>query len=258
MPHRYDAQVLFDETVNIESTEAFIQRMRKNGDRIRFLHVLLAAMLRTIVDFPKANRFVRGRKVFARKDISFCFAMKKDMTLESEETVVKLVFNPKDTLMDIVKRVDEAIEKNKATASKNKIDIAARLFNLMPSFVLRFSLFLIRFLDDRRLLPASLIRLSPFHSSAFVTDMGSLGMPPVYHHIYDFGTTSFFIAFGPKRKETTHEKTRKVIDIRVVVDERIGDGYMMATVCKQLKRHLQDPSTLMKTPVDFPRDDEIR
>ncbi len=263
MPKRYDAQVFFTDTVTLNHSDQVIKDLRKKGHRIIFLHVVLAAMLRTMVDYPKANRFVKGRKVYARKTISYSFAIKKAMELDAPETVLKLDFDPKETLIDVVNKVNDAIVKNKIAEEKNRADKAARFLNILPGFLFRFTVGLVNFLDNHRLLPKFIVKASPFHTSAFVTDLGSIGIQPIYHHIYDFGTTSFFAAFGTKRRnvvlngDATVSKVKQM-DIKITVDERICDGYYFARVIKQLMKYIENPDRLLEPPENYPKDNEIR
>ena len=60
--------------------------------------------------------------------------------------------------------------------------------------------------------------------------MGSLGIPPIVHHLYDFGNMPVFVAFGCKyhKNEVLDDGTvvrRKYIDYTVNTDERICDGF---------------------------------
>ncbi|TVP93728.1 MAG: hypothetical protein EA374_08730 [Acholeplasmatales bacterium] len=263
MPKRYDAQVFFEDSVDLTETEKTIKQLRKEGHRVIFLHVVLATMLRTMVDFPKANRFVKGSRVYARKDITFSFAIKRAFELNAEETVIKITFDRKDTLIDVVNRVNEAIAANKVFDGRNKTDRAARLLNLLPGFMIRGALMVVNFMDNHRLMPKFLINASPFHTSAFVTDLGSLGIQPVFHHIYDFGTTTFFFAFGTKKRHAAVDRMDNIrpvrqLDYKIVIDERIGDGFYMATVIKRTKKYLKNPLLLMDPPESIPVDDEIR
>ncbi len=263
MPKRYDAQVYFSDTLNLNHSEKIIKDLRKDGHRIIFLHVVLAAMLRTMTDYPKVNRFVKGRKVYARKKISFSFAIKKEMTLEASETVLKLDFDRSDTLIDVVNKVNDAIIENKEKDNKNKTDRAARILYILPGFLFRFAVGLVNFLDNHRLLPKFIVSASPFHTSAFATDLGSIGIKPIYHHIYDFGTTSFFASFGTKRRtiitngDNTTSKVKQM-DIKITVDERVCDGFYFARVVKQLMRYIENPERMLEAPKEIPKDDEIR
>jgi hypothetical protein len=102
-------------------------------------------------------------------------------------------------------------------------------------------------------MPRAIHRASPFHTSAFVTDLGSLGIKPIFHHLYDFGTTSIFVAFGSKERHREHDREgrlveRKYISIKVVNDERICDGHYYASAFKIMSSLLKDPDPLSRPP----------
>ena len=104
-------------------------------------------------------------------------------------------------------------------------------------------------------LPEKLTDVSPFHGSLVITDLGSLGIPPVYHHLYDFGNVPIFIAFGAKRRVNELGSDGSVIprtylDYTVASDERICDGYNFARSLKYMRGLLQRPEEL-ETPPEF-------
>ena len=89
--------------------------------------------------------------------------------------------------------------------------------------------------------------------------MGSLGIPPIYHHLYNFGTLPMFIAFGAKRKAVELDREgkaveRKYIDFMVVMDERVCDGYYYASSFKYMKMYLHNPSLLEVPPENVVED----
>ena len=98
------------------------------------------------------------------------------------------------------------------------------------------------------MLPKSIIEASPFHTSVFLTNVGSLGIDAIYHHIYNFGTTSMFFAMGRKKKSYVYEddeiRQEKCITLAFVGDERICDGYYYASSFKALTRYLKHPELL--------------
>ena len=146
------------------------------------------------------------------------------------------------------------MESVKATTElDSNLDGLIDLFNLVPGLFLKFTVWLLKLLDYFGLLPKFLVELSPFHGSLFFTSMGSLGIPPIYHHLYDFGNLPVFGAFGMKRKayEVLEDGTvvqRKYIDVKFVLDERIVDGYYYATFFKYFKRLMAHPEVLDNPP----------
>jgi len=254
MRTRIDAQNYFEEKIEISNTEAFIIRKRREtGERISFLHVIIAAMVRTISQKPGVNRFVAGQKIFARNEISISFVLKKEFNEESPETTLKVKFNAADSFMDIVRKVNTAIEENRKPDTKNDTDKLAKLIMAIPGQLVRFLVWILRCLDYIGLMPKIINRLSPFHTSVFITDLGSIGIQPVYHHLYDFGTTSLFVAFGIKMKEkvinSDNEITnKKYVRVCVVTDERIVDGHYFATAFKLYRNLIKRPEVLDHPP----------
>lgn len=262
MKDRNDAQVFFEDRVYLAETEKLLRKLRKEGHKVGFLHVVMAAMIRTASQKPKINRFVSARKIYARKDISFSIAIKKDMNEDTPETTIKLSFQPEDTLYDVIEVLNGEIEKNKNIEVENNTDITAKILSYMPGFLIRISLGFITFLDNRRVLPKFMLDLSPFHSSIFITDLGSLGIKSVYHHIYNFGTNTIFVSFGVKTKEQKFDKESnfenlKAMDLKIVADERVVDGYYFASGIKLFKKIIETPEVLLDKPESIVKDDEI-
>jgi len=254
MRTRSDAQDYFEERIDIGPAEAWLKRARDAGRMdIGFLHLLIAALVRTISQKPRLNRFVAGQRIYARNQILVSLALKKRLHEDSPETTIKLCFQPTDTIYEVVSVINAAVGDNKELEAKNETDKTARLFMLAPGFLVRFLLWLLRALDHYGKLPKALHRASPFHASVFVTDLGSLGIKPIYHHLYDFGTVSLFVAFGGKERsrETDKEgltRDRKYIGIKVVNDERICDGHYYASAFKYTISLLKNPSMLERPP----------
>ena len=254
MKTRIDAQNYFEEKIEISNTESFIiKKRRETGEKISFLHVIIAAMVRTISQKPGINRFVAGQKIFARNEILISFVLKKEFNEESPETTLKVKFNADDTFMDVVRKVNTAIEENQGSDTKNDTDKLAKLIMAIPGQMVRFLVWVLRCLDYIGLMPKIINRLSPFHTSVFITDLGSIGIQPVYHHLYDFGTTSSFVAFGIKMKEkvinSDNEITnKKYVRVCVVTDERIVDGHYFATAFKLYRNLIKKPDALDQPP----------
>ncbi len=260
MRHRVDSQDYFEDRLDIGRTEAWLRAQREAGQTdLGYLHVFIAALVRTISQKPALNRFIAGQKIYARNEITISLALKKQLTDDSPETTIKMKFEPTDTIYDVRDKVNAAVGENKAMEKKNETDKAAKLFMLCPGFLVRFLLWLVRCLDYVGLLPKAIHKASPFHTSAFITDLGSLGIKSIYHHLYDFGTTSIFIAFGNKEKH--HEMNKdgqwvehKYIGFKVVNDERICDGHYYAGAFKILAGLLKDPAALALPPAGVVED----
>jgi len=242
MPNRSGASNQFSTTIDITETEKYIHEKRKNGmPGLGIMHVILAAYVQTVASYPGINRFIRGHKIFARNAIDMCLTIKKDMSLDAQETVIKIPSNGDATIDDIYNTIAKMVEENKKDGDSNAMDVCARLLTKLPGFLLMGVMWIIRFFDYFGLLPRFLTNLSPFHASMFITNVGSLGIPPIFHHLYDFGNIPLFISMGMKETKYVTQsdgsvEKRKFVNITVVCDERICDGHYYATAFKKLKR----------------------
>lgn len=253
---------MFEESFEISHIDRYIRQKRREGLKdFGITHVLLAAYVRGVAKYPQLNRFISGQKIFSRgDDIQYCMVVKKEMTVESPDTSIKVHLTPWDTAEDVYHKLNAAVEEVKATQELNSgIDNLIQYLNLIPGLLLKFVVWLLKLLDYFGLLPRFLTELSPFHGSLFFTSMGSLGIPPIYHHLYDFGNIPVFGAFGMKRKalqvlEDGSVVQKKYVDVKFVLDERICDGYYYATFFKYYKRLLAHPEVLDNPPEEVVKD----
>ena len=251
---------LFEESFEISHVERYIRQKRKEGLKdFGLTHVLLAAYVRGLCKYPQLNRFISGQKVYSRgEDIQYCMVVKKEMSIDSPDTSIKVHLNRKDTAADVYEKLNAAVaDVKKSQELDSSLDGLIDVLNLIPGVLLKFTVWLLKLLDYFGLLPKFLLELSPFHGSLFFTSMGSLGIPPIYHHLYDFGNLPVFGAFGCKRRALEVEEDgtvvqRKYLDVKFVLDERIVDGYYYAAFFKHYRAILRHPEIL-----DLPPDELI-
>ena len=261
MVTRNTSSNFFEEALEISHVDRYIRQKRREGlTNFGITHVLLAAYVRGLCRYPGLNRFLSGQKVFSRgDDIQYCMTIKKEMSADSPDTVIKVHLNPRDTADEVYRKLQSAVDTVKNTPLDSNFDSTAGAFTLIPGVLLKFVVWLLKTLDYFGMLPKFLLEVSPFHGSLFFTSMGSLGIPPIYHHLYDFGNLPVFGAFGMKRRanEVLEDGTvvqRKYVDVKFVLDERIVDGYYYAAFFKHYKRILQHPEVLDRPPEEVLQD----
>lgn len=261
MKTRNTSQNFLEDHIEITEMEKYILSKRRAGlKNFGILHVLLAAYVRGVARYPGLNRFIAGQKIFCRdREIEVNMTIKKTMSVDSPDTVIKVTFDPGDTADTVYRRFDEKVRAVKDAPLDTGFDRLAGAFHLIPGLLLKFFVFLLQGLDYFGLLPRALTRLSPFHGTLYITSMASLGIPPIYHHLYDFGNVPVFCSFGKKRRvfETLRDGTvvkRKYIDCNFVTDERIVDGFYFASALRYLHGILDDPWQLDVPPEEIVRD----
>jgi len=259
MVNRIGAMNLMTDRFNVTSLDKFLKKKREEGlTNITAMHVIIAAYIRLVSQRPALNRFIRGQRIWTRRTVEVALTIKKEMTLESPDSVVKLIFEPDATVEDVYNKLNDAITSYRDEPGGD-FDNTAGFLSHTPALLLKFFIWLLKTLDYFGLLPKFLEGVSPFHCSMFITSMGSLGIPPIYHHLYDFGTCPLFIAFGAKKREYKLNPDgsmykEQYIDISFSCDERICDGFYYASALKLMKHLIRNPEELDTPPLNVMED----
>ena len=259
MVSRNDSQNFIIDKFETTETDLYVRQKRSEGlQGFGILHVIIASYVRAISQRPAINRFISGQKIFARRNIEIKMVVKRQLRLDEADTVISVIFEPSDTAADVYRRFEDAVAKAFA-AKENDFDGTARIINYIPGLIKKFAVWFLKLLDYFGLLPRGLTDVSPFHGSMFITSMGSLGIPPIFHHLYNFGNVPVFIAYGAKRYENQIDDDGKVIrkkyiDYNVVTDERICDGFYFASGLKLFRSCMANPSVLDTPPKEVIQD----
>ena len=217
---RIGATNYIQDKVEISKTEEYIKSKRKEGlPGFGLMHFMVATYVRVASEMPAVNRFV----------------------------------SPEDTAEDVYRKMKEVIDREKGTDADSDFDSVAGALAKFPKLFFKFSIWFLKLLDYFGWLPKSLLDVSPFHGSFFITSMGSLGIPPIFHHLYSFGNVPIFCAIGPKRTEYEIDRNgevvrKKYLDYTISTDERIVDGYYYATAFRKMKLYFNDPYKLDVPP----------
>ena len=253
MPQRVDAQVYLSKKLDYETLARYIAQKSAEGVKVTFMQLLIAAYVRGVSQVPEVNRFVMNKQVFNRTEITCAFTMLRDTQDGSiEETAVKIKFDPTDTIYDVARRVSAEIDANRPMESANAVLKLARAVLNIPGLPTVF-VGLVKLLDRYGLLPKMLLDILPFHTGLFVTNMASIGMTNVYHHIYNFGNTSLFMSLGSLERELVMEKDgsvrrRRLLPIGITADERVCAGATYAKLFAVMMDCFKHPEILENPP----------
>lgn len=253
MPTRNDACNQYEESFEVSDVDRRLRKLRVDGYKgISILHFIIAAYIRGVSMLPGMNRFIVGRRIYARDNIEVVMTVKRSLAIDATETTIKVVFEPTDTIFDVYRKMNEKIDEIKTVEGNNNTEDVAEAMCKAPRFLLRFALTILRIMDYFGWLPQSLLDASPFHGSMIITDLGSLRIGPIYHHIYNFGTLPVFISFGAKRHAYELDRhgnmvDRKYVDCKFVMDERTVDGHYYAQFLQAFRYICQHPE-IVETP----------
>ncbi|MBR3106293.1 MAG: hypothetical protein IKH30_03795 [Clostridia bacterium] len=260
MPMRCDAQVMSNYKLDYEKMARYIVDQGSKGHKLTFMEIIFAAYVRTISELPEINRFVANKRLYARTQLTISFVVLKDTGDPDriEENTVKCYFDPRDTIFDVSERVSAAIEQNRREEADNStMKLAKLLLNpILANTIVAFA----RLTDRYGILPKYILDASPFHTSMFFTQMASIGMPAVNHHIYNFGTTSLFVSMGSIQRETIVGPDGKVtrkrwLPVGFTADERICAGKEWAKLVERVMYYIAHLEEL-ETPPEIVRFEE--
>lgn len=247
MAKRSDAMNMITLDIPVEPMSKYLNEKRKEGKRYSHLSLIIAAYLQTLAEFPALNRFVVNKTIYARNEIAVGMVVLKGGKIDSHGTMSKLYLQKDFTLDDVQSTIDKYIDENRAEDNENGTDKIIKTLLSIPG-LLRFGVCLFKFLDKFGLLPKKIIDISPFHVSAVVTNLASIRTNHIYHHVYDFGTTSIALAMGNLREVPVRAKGEIVFErcmpIGMVMDERIASGAYFALAFRKFKKLLLNPQLL--------------
>ena len=246
MPKRYDAQNWANDYVDEDIVRKYIREKRRQGRTVTHMSLLIAAYYKAALENPKVNYFVMNRKIYKRNHFCVSFVILKTRADGTpDETCLKIFLNPEDDIFAISDRIRAEIDKNMNAVHNNNTDKFANMAFSIPGLA-RFVFGLAYRLDQWGLLPRRIIDLSPFHTSLFVTNLASINTQYIFHHCYEFGTTSVFICMGRPVKDPTApaDSRRKRMPLGVVMDERIATGIEYSRFFAAFERYLKNPEAL--------------
>lgn len=255
MKTRTDSMVMYDDTFDCAVMDAYIKEKEAQGIKMSYMHILIAGVVRMIALRPQLNRFVVKGRVYTRHKIYVSFVVHPKLCDGDAETTIKLEFEGTETILEIAETINRRIrEETTARQGENGTDKLARVLMKIPGPLIGFAVNTLMWMDRHNLLPKAIIDLSPFHTSFFITNLKSLGINYIFHHIYEFGTTGLFFAIGKEQMHTSMDKAGEVngekrMGFGLVADERFCDGLYFALSLRQLRKYMKNP-VLLETPLE--------
>lgn len=265
MPQRIDAVNYFTQPVKCEYIDKFVlEEKKKTGVHFTYTELMIAAFVRMLYERPKLNRFINNCVVYQRNHIAISLTIKKKLTDDGEEVDLKFYFKGNESLYDIKKVIDDEIAKHTSfSGEEHETTKAAGFLCKLPNWLFKFAMACVRFMDKHNCLPKKLIKASPFHTSLYFTDLRSIKLDKVFHHLYNFGTTSIFAALGktkylPAKTIDDQVKFEKTMELGLSLDERIADGLYYGNSVRLLLKYLENPSLLCERLPDPPPTKKIK
>ena len=253
MPNRADNEVYLN--FKIDATELMKYLDQKNsGDpevKTTIFHCAVTGIARMITERPEMNRYIQGRRLYQRDEISLSFVAKRRFADGADEALMILKPKETDTVNEIARKivgdVHEMRKSEHADAGSidEKMDIVAK----WPRPIIALVVKALRIADFWGFAPRFITDDDPNYTTVLMSNLGSIKCPAVYHHLNNYGTNSIMVTIGALHKEELlmedgHKEIRDVIDFGATLDERIGDGFYFARSLKLITHIFAHPELL--------------
>jgi hypothetical protein len=249
MPTRNGAFVLFEQEVAAEPARRALETLnagRPPERAITLFHLVLRALGVVLTEFPRLNRFVAGSRLYQRRGVWIAFSAKQRLERDAPIFTKKIAFDPDESLTAMVDRILGEVREGRS-GRESATDREIKAFLRLPAPVLRLGVRAVRRLDAWGLLPASFSAGDPLYASAFVANLGSVGLDAAYHHLFEYGTIPIFVTIGRLHRAPVvltdgSVASREVFALRYTYDERVEDGFYAARALERLQALLEDPA----------------
>ena len=259
-PNRADCEVYLHDTVDITDLTAYIdEKNRRHPDvKTTLFHCITTAVARMIKERPVMNRFVQGRRCYERYEISMAFVAKLAFDDHAAEALMMFVPKDTDTIDDVSRLVVDKVREVRAKGTENRdgMDEMLDKFAKLPRPLLMLVMKVVKWMDFWGKSPKAVTEGNPNFATVFLSNLGSIKCPAVYHHLNNYGTNSLMITIGTIHDEEVlmpdgSKQIRKMVDIGATLDERIGDGFYFARSLK-LVQYLCSHPELLDRPLGEP------
>jgi hypothetical protein len=262
MPDKTGSIIFYQEDYDVTDSLGYIKEWnhrnaRETGALITLFEVVMLAAARAVSMRPRINRFIAGKRYYQRNQIILSFVAKKELSDDGKEVNVKMPFAVDETLATAAKRVRDYIKKGISEDGHDNEKIVDTVMKLPISPLVTFLNFAYNWLDAHNLLPYALTESDPMWSSIFLANVGSFGLNPPFHHLFERGTCPIFMAVGKARSENRiaaapdgnpRVEERKVLRVNFSFDDRIADGIYMGKALELVRKFIESP-VLLDVPV---------
>ena len=263
MPNRCANEALLSQDFDITEIDRYITARNAENPSFKYtwFHIICAALVKTIILRPKLNYFISGYRLYERKDIEVAFTVKRKFEDNSEEALARFIVDKDGG--NLIEQVHSFVESFVTKVRKhNRTEGITNKFNFyqaLPRPFFRFFVWILRRMEYHGIYPESLKKDDPCYSTVYVTNLGSIKMSADYHHVFEWGTNSFFVVMNemktiPFYNEDGTFEMKPTIRLCFTIDERIADGFYFAKSIKYFNYLLQHPELLEQdasTPIDI-------
>jgi len=259
MKDRVDSMNMITIDIPVEPIQTYINNKRKENISLSHMGIVLAAFLQTVAEYPELNRFVVNSNLYTRNEIAIGMVVLKNGS-SGNGTMSKMYLKPDMNVFEVQKVIDDFVNENRNAPENNGTEKIIKVLLGVPG-LLRIGVRVLKWMDKHGIMPKAIIDMSPFHNTMVISNLASIRTNHIYHHVYDFGTTSIMMTMGNLREVAKRKGEEiifdKCIPIGVVMDERICSGSYYAVAFRKMKNLLKNPQLLESKPQEIKQDPSL-
>ncbi len=246
---RCQNEAYISEQVDLQPLKDWIAKHPDEEFKYTFFHVLVAALLKLLIVRPKLNRFISNRHYYQKDERSIGFIVKRQFTDDAAEGMAIVKAEEKTNIFDVHQAIKNQVIPQKQGKNNSGTEDALDIFKKLPHWLTCIVFNTIMRWSKKGRLPKSLVEGDSNHCSAFVTNLGSIGLKCGYHHLAEYGTNSIFVVIGQKKMTPFYDEKgnivmKETLDVGLTVDERIADGFYYAKSMRIFRKVLENPELL--------------
>lgn len=259
MKGRNESAFYYEYDISLRKADAFIRAFNQANPAtpIDVFHLSVFALRDLMRKYPTMNRFVAGGRLYQRRDVWLSYAVKRKLQLGAPMVVVKRRFPVDESFTAMVAGMQAQLHEDRF-GGPGFVDKELALLMKFPGFARRILLGLVDWGNRLGMLPKSYIEKDPMFATAFLANLGSLGMDAGFHHLYEYGTSGVFCAVGRPRSDpgspTSGPDRRRTVRVCWTFDERTEDGFTSRFALRHFKSVLEDPEAAGLWSPDAPEE----
>lgn len=251
MAKRTESEVYMEFPLDVTELLSYIEQKNLSHPEYKttVFHCLVTAVARVVTMRPYLNRFICGRKLYQRDDITLSFVAKRKFQDHAEESLMVLKAKDEMNLDYVTRKVVGDVKELQENTGGNSFDDIINTFGRLPNPILHVVIGFFQWLSAIGHLPAFLTEGDTNHTSILFSNLGSIKCDCCYHHLNNYGTNSIMITVGVIHKERRimadgTEAVRDMVNLGFTADERIADGFYFARSLKLVAHLMQHPELL--------------
>ena len=264
-PNRSVSDVFINQKMDVTELVKYLDKKKKQDKHFTFYHAVVTGIGKVYYNRPLLNRFVQNRHLFEHKKVTIGFVAKTAFNDRAEEMMILLDIDKDDNIETLSQKIADKVggirkpegEKIEKKGANNIIDVLGHMPNIIRVPIVG----LMKWLDKKGILPASIEEDNLYYCSIILSNLGRLHSGAIFHNITDFGNASALATIGEIRDEEViidgKKQVRKLCEFGINLDERIGDGYYFIKSIQMLQ-YIFDHPQMLEEPANEKIEVELR